>query len=328
MRFSGEKCDTEIRAAVADVAGDGRWDGSWGRRAAIRKSAVVERMRVKIVACVIAVVGLTTGGVGAQTTAQRPAATVASSIFSSITQADRPFFTEYIKDVIFKTEADWYDHIPKRARGQHGKKGEVVIQFVIHRNGRVSDIVLVHPSGDAGLDHAARNALLKASPYIIFPKSIVEDEIKLQFDFLYNEQPDSVPAVAQATDGQASPVTARPQQSSEVNTAWPLSDSDRMWASKYFPNASHKTMKMWYRLIPTEDLGPGIKMGNVIVDFIVHRDGTVTDERLVQSVGDAGIDQAAMQAIRMASPFGRFPKKIQEKQIEARFVFPYDGDMY
>ncbi len=143
-------------------------------------------MRARIIGVAItALVGLTIAA--AQTPA--PVVTGTSDILSPVAKADQPFFSEYIKDVIFKAERNWYDHIPKQARGRHGERGKLTIQFVIHRNGKISDMILAQSSGDVQLDQAAWNALLKTSPYKRFPKQVVESEIKLRFLFLYNEQP-------------------------------------------------------------------------------------------------------------------------------------------
>jgi TonB family protein len=141
---------------------------------------------------VTAVVALVIAGAGAQTPA--PATTATTDILSPIKEADQPIFAEYIKDVIVQIEQRWYELIPKKARGRNGKKGELMIQFVIHRDGKVSDMFLAHSSGDIALDRAAWNALVRAAPYKKFPKHVVENELKLRFKFLYNEQPDSAPA--------------------------------------------------------------------------------------------------------------------------------------
>ncbi|MFC1808634.1 energy transducer TonB [Candidatus Omnitrophota bacterium] len=59
------------------------------------------------------------------------------------------------------------------------REGLVYLSFILKRNGAVSEIVVLNPSGEPLLDQAAMNSIRNASPFPPFPKNLVENEIKL-----------------------------------------------------------------------------------------------------------------------------------------------------
>jgi len=49
--------------------------------------------------------------------------------------------------------------------------------------------------------------------------------------------------------------------------------------------------------------------GSVVVGFMILRDGTVRDVRLVRGSGFSILDRNALEAVRSASPFPRPPEE-------------------
>lgn len=63
--------------------------------------------------------------------------------------------------------------------------------------------------------------------------------------------------------------------------------------------------------------------GNLRINFRINKDGTVSDIELAKSSGYPMLDDAAITAIRLASPFPPFPKnfEIEDINIKGQFVY-------
>ncbi|HEY9731673.1 MAG TPA: TonB family protein [Drouetiella sp.] len=68
------------------------------------------------------------------------------------------------------------------------------------------------------------------------------------------------------------------------------------------------------------------KSSSTGVQFTVNQSGSVSNIRILQSSGDLGVDNAALAALKEASPFPKLPPK-GEKSVEIEFHFDYhDSD--
>jgi TonB family protein len=66
------------------------------------------------------------------------------------------------------------------------KKGKVTIEFAITKNGGVSGMTLVGPSGDISLDRAAWGGITASNPFPPLPTQFPGQYIALRFHFYYN----------------------------------------------------------------------------------------------------------------------------------------------
>jgi TonB family protein len=98
-------------------------------------------------------------------------------------------FGPYIQRVIQDTKRAWYPLIPEEAQEPIEKQGEVFIEFQINRDGSVSGMTLVGPSGDVALDRAAWGGITGASPYPPLPQAYRGKNLRLRFGFFYNIPP-------------------------------------------------------------------------------------------------------------------------------------------
>lgn len=101
-------------------------------------------------------------------------------------------FSHYLQKVIAATKQAWYPIIPDEARPPLNKQGIVEIRFRIYPDGSVHDMQLYGPSGDVALDRAAWGGITGATPYPPLPKRFKGPYLELQFNFLYNENPDDM----------------------------------------------------------------------------------------------------------------------------------------
>ncbi|MBI2809518.1 MAG: TonB family protein [Candidatus Melainabacteria bacterium] len=65
------------------------------------------------------------------------------------------------------------------------------------------------------------------------------------------------------------------------------------------------------------------KSADTEIQFTVDRDGAVSNGRVIQSSGDAGMDKAALDALKAASPLPKLPPT-KEKSVEVQFHFVYN----
>ena len=90
-------------------------------------------------------------------------------------------FGWWLRRFVAQVKSNWF--IPQAAMLM---KGRVVITLNIHRNGTITDVTVVQPSGIQSLDIAAVNALKSSNPTVALPKEYPEDKVLFTVTFLYN----------------------------------------------------------------------------------------------------------------------------------------------
>jgi len=110
-------------------------------------------------------------------------------------------FGSYLRVVLSEVHTNWYKSIPQEDRTL---SDNVVIQFEILKNGKVSNIKLTEPSGVADLDRAAWRAVSVASPFPPLPSEFGGPSLRLRCRFLFN--PTSSDLAGLETSNQPTPV--------------------------------------------------------------------------------------------------------------------------
>lgn len=95
-------------------------------------------------------------------------------------------FGPYLERVLQSVRANWYNLIPEEARSPLLKRGQVKIQFVITKDGKVAGMQLVGPSGDIALDRAAWGGITASNPFPPLPNEFHGPYLALRFHFFYN----------------------------------------------------------------------------------------------------------------------------------------------
>lgn len=93
-------------------------------------------------------------------------------------------FKPYLIRVLMAVRRNWFSVIPESA--QLGRRGKVIIQFSIARDGHVPKLVIAMPSGAEALDRAAVAGISASNPFPPLPPEFHGDVIRLQFAFAYN----------------------------------------------------------------------------------------------------------------------------------------------
>lgn len=95
-------------------------------------------------------------------------------------------FGPYMKRLHVTVQEHWDPLIPEVALPPMMKKGVVVIEFAILKDGTVKAMSLVKSSGDVALDRAAWGALTSATPLPKLPVEFSGDYLLIRAAFFYN----------------------------------------------------------------------------------------------------------------------------------------------
>jgi TonB family protein len=95
-------------------------------------------------------------------------------------------FGAYMKRLHVTVQEHWDPLIPEAALPPMMKKGVVVIEFAILKDGTVKAMSLVKSSGDVALDRAAWGALTSATPLPKLPVEFSGDYLLIRAAFYYN----------------------------------------------------------------------------------------------------------------------------------------------
>jgi TonB family protein len=95
-------------------------------------------------------------------------------------------FGPYMKRLKYTVQTHWDPLIPESALPPIMRKGVVVIEFSITKDGEVKGMKLLSGSGDVSLDRAAWAAITNAIPLPNLPKDFAGDYLQIRARFYYN----------------------------------------------------------------------------------------------------------------------------------------------
>lgn len=95
-------------------------------------------------------------------------------------------FKPYMIRILATVRRNWMAIIPESAR--MGRRGRVLLQFIVDRDGSVPKLVIAMPSGAEALDRAAVAGISASVPFPPLPPEFKGHDIRLQFAFTYNMQ--------------------------------------------------------------------------------------------------------------------------------------------
>jgi len=95
-------------------------------------------------------------------------------------------FGPYMRRLRQAVQEHWDPLIPQSAMPPEMKRGTVIIEFAILKDGRVAGLRIISPSGDTALDRAAYGAITYAIPLPQLPQNFSGDYLLLRAHFLYN----------------------------------------------------------------------------------------------------------------------------------------------
>jgi len=93
-------------------------------------------------------------------------------------------FRPYLITILSAVRRNWFAVMPESAK--LGRRGKVVIQFAVNRDGSVPKLVIASPSGTHAFDRAAVAGISASNPFPPLPTDFTGLNVRLQFVFLYN----------------------------------------------------------------------------------------------------------------------------------------------
>jgi TonB family protein len=97
-------------------------------------------------------------------------------------------FDPYLLRVYLIVRRNWDSVIPQIA--QLGRKGRVILQFSIRKDGSVPDLNLMSGSGTPSMDSAALSSIRLSNPFPPLPPEFPGNDILLRFGYYYNMEPE------------------------------------------------------------------------------------------------------------------------------------------
>lgn len=95
-------------------------------------------------------------------------------------------FGPYLRRLKLTVQDHWYQIMPQSAMPPEMKKGVVVVEFAILKDGRVAGLRVVRGSGDIALDRAAYGGITYSNPLPALPGNYGGDYLLLRASFYYN----------------------------------------------------------------------------------------------------------------------------------------------
>jgi TonB family protein len=105
-----------------------------------------------------------------------------------------------------------------------------------------------------------------------------------------------------------------------------LSDTLGVDFGPYLARIVEDVRRNWYNLIPEEARSPLFKQGNLSIQFVIDKNGSVEGMKLVLPSGDVALDRAAWGGITASNPFPPLPKEFTGPYLALRFRFYYNPD--
>jgi len=156
----------------------------------LAQRAAIDRMRADEEARASGGGGVTVGDVGDDLNSlpgQTQSHGVMGSALQLLSDPNGFDFKPYMKRVLAAVKRNWIAVIPESAHT--GRRGSVLIQFIIDRKGGVPKLVIASSSGTEAFDRAAIAGVSASAPFPPLPAEFNGDQIRLQLAFSYNAPP-------------------------------------------------------------------------------------------------------------------------------------------
>jgi TonB family protein len=92
-------------------------------------------------------------------------------------------FNPYLKGVLHEVKQHWYELIPESVGN---KRGKVVLEFSILKDGSLAGLRIVGSSGDISLDRPAYSSITGSNPFLPLPAEFKGPYLGLRFSYYYN----------------------------------------------------------------------------------------------------------------------------------------------
>src|SRR5579871_1349679 len=120
-------------------------------------------------------------GVGQGISARGPGQIGSAKVLTDTQGVD---FDPYLRRILFDIQRNWQAVMPEAAR--MGRKGLVIVEFEVMRDGSINKVYLTGSSGFEPFDRAAFAGLMAAAPFPPLPNQFKGPMVRLRLGFYYN----------------------------------------------------------------------------------------------------------------------------------------------
>ena len=197
-------------------------------------------------------------------------------------------FGPWVRRFVAQVRRNW--NVPVAA--MHSK-GCVVVTFVVHKDGAITDIKVAGPSPVEEFNRAAYGAVITSNPTYPLPPEYPEEKVSFTVTFYYNERvPREVQDAPPAPDAPHVPASL---QLPPPPATWPPAGAYRLDAEGVMPPRVRYREQPHY---PAAAIRERIE-GTVLLEGIVQFDGSVASVRVIRSLDSKfGLD---LEAIKTAT---------------------------
>lgn len=258
-------------------------------------------------------------------------------------------FGPYLKDVVKAVRENWHRLIPEEALEPIKKKGQVVIEFAVKKDGSIAGMKIVAASGNLALDRAAWGGITTSNPLSSLPAEFKGDYLALRFRFYYNPTaadfalidstgpvPDIVHVVAPTTpenapnsDGASThpmlPTLCFPPPKTQTRVeAQAVGDQNGVDFSSYFEDSVLPVIRAnWYRLVLKS---ASKESGQLTIEFNIQKDGKLGPAKVIDSSGSASLGELALERVEKSAPFPALPAEFSAPSLSVLGHFHYEPD--
>jgi TonB family protein len=103
-----------------------------------------------------------------------------------------------------------------------------------------------------------------------------------------------------------------------------LTDTMGVDFGPYLTRITQIVRQNWYSLMPPSVYPPILKQGKLAIEFVILKDGKVSNMAVRTSSGDVPLDRAAWASITASTPFPPLPKEFPGQILGLRFYYFYN----
>jgi TonB family protein len=190
------------------------------------------------------------------------------------------------------SRSSYLDEIERRIRSKWRPEGgedsrPAIVVCSVNRNGQISRVRLKQSSHTFSIDRAALNALALSNPLPAIPPDLADHycvEITFNTDVQYFGRHPSLPGVFGTI------VVPEPAGQSQSKIDW----------APYVKQLEQRATSRWHQ-------GKNQACTHTQVQFRILRDGSLANLKLSEASSVNAINQAALQAVKLSSPFNSLP---------------------
>lgn len=164
-----------------------------------------------------------------------------------------------------------------------------------------------------------------AQPFFPLPVEESADNGRISDTAGSSDSGESAGGAAQADAGISAEVAGRLGDEGKIAVAEPRAEVPKpVQVSSVWPEYAKKLSAHFKKHKFYPDMAKRLRLsGTVKVSVELRRDGEILSTRIVESSGNAILDQAALQAVRLASPVPPFPEEIEFERKSVLIPYHY-----